>query len=432
MTRGKKHMTDSDRLQIEHMLREGNSLKKIALKLGKSVSTISREVRKRAIPSEKSAPHRIRNRCLNRHNCEKMALCMDKPNCTRRCSTCAKCNSQCPEFKEEICARLSVAPYVCNGCHDESTCTLRKNYYIHAKAHTTYRQTLTQTRSGANITEGELLALDALVSPLIRKGQSVHHIAANNRDNLNVCEKTLYRYVDGRLLSAMNIDMPRVCRLKPRRTKPVEHKVDTACRIGRTYADFQEFIISSNGMHIVEVDSVIGRVGGKVLLTMMFQSCDLMLAFIRDRNTSQSVINICSALYDTLGPACFRLLFPALLADNGSEFSNPKALEFDSTGTRRTRVFYCNPNSSFQKPHVEVNHEFIRRVLPKGYSFDNLEQKDINLMMSHINSYSREKLNDKTPFDLFAYLYGANVLKKLGLWRIPANEIVLRPSLLKE
>lgn len=290
---------------------------------------------------------------------------------------------------------------------------------------------LVESRVGANITEDELLALDEIVSPLVIRGQSVHHIVAHNPDQFGVSEKSIYRYVAGGLLMARNIDMPRVCRSKPRKSKPVVHKVDSGCRIGRTYAEFLTFMETS-GVSVVEMDSVIGRVGGKVLLTMMFKSCDLMLAFIRERNTSQSVIDVFNSMYELLGAECFKTLFPVILTDNGSEFSNPKALEYDAQGNRRTRLYYCDPCASFQKPNVELNHEFIRKVLPKGRSFDDLTQGDISLMMSHINSYSREKLNDKSPFDTFGFLYGYDVLEKLGISRIPANDILLKPSLLRK
>lgn len=144
------------------------------------------------------------------------------------------------------------------------------------------------------------MQLDEFVSPLIMKGQSIHHIVANNKDEFSVSEKSLYRYVSEGLLKARNIDMPRVCRLKPRVSKPLEHKVDSACRIGRTYDDYKNYLSQHNDIFAVEMDSVIGRIGGKVLLTLMFKSCDLMLAFIRDRNTSQSVIDIFNWLYTIL------------------------------------------------------------------------------------------------------------------------------------
>ena len=323
------------------------------------------------------------------------------------------------------------ALYVCNGCTDEYQCVLRKKYYLHRKAHEAYREMLVESRVGANITEDELLALDEIVSPLVMRGQSVHHIVTHNSDQFEVSEKSIYRYVAGGLFRARNIDMPRVCRTKPRKSKPVEHKVDSGCRIGRTYAEFLAFAETS-GVPVVEIDSVVGRIGGKVLLTLMFKSCDLMLAFIRERNTSQSVIDVFNHLDEVLGRETFSRLLAVCLADNGSEFSNPNALEYDAQGNRRTRLYYCDPYASFQKPNVELNHEFIRKVLPKGKSFDDLAQIDISLMMSHINSYSREKLNDKSPFDAFSFLYGHGILEKLGISRIPANEILLKPSLLKK
>jgi IS30 family transposase len=425
-----KHLTDEERLLIQNWLKDKISIKEIAKNLEKSTSTISREIRKHVKEVDKYAQYLPHNRCVKRKECNNRYLCLEKSDCTRQCSLCSKCNKVCPDYEEQVCYRLYDPPYVCNGCIEESKCVMRKKYYFHRKAHEAYRETLVESRVGANITEDELLYLDELVSPLVMRGQSVHHICVHNQDNLTVSEKTLYRYIDGGLLKARNIDMPRVCRLKPRKTKPVEHKVDSACRIGRSYTDFLAFVEQSQ-IQAVEIDSVIGRIGGKCLLTLMFKNCDFMLAFLRDRNTSQSVIDVFNDLYARLDTEKFLQLFPVLLGDNGSEFSNPKAIELDSEGNRRTQLFYCDPYSSFQKPNVELNHEFIRKVLPKGKSLDGFTQADINLMMSHINSYSRAKLGDKSPIEMFAFLYGSDTLDILGLWKIEPNDILLKPQLLK-
>lgn len=426
-----KHLTDSERQQIEQYLREDVSLKQIATRIEKSTSTVSREIRAHAIKSDKYPPYRIHNRCVKREGCQIRYLCSTKPNCSKRCSTCNLCNEVCKDYEEQLCYKLYDPPYVCNGCIEETRCVLQKKYYLNKKAHEAYHEMLVESRTGANITEDELMYLDEWLSPLIHRGQSVHHIATHNADKLEISEKSIYRYVDGGLLKARNIDMPRVCRIKPRKTKTVVHKVDSTCRIGRTYADFNKHMEESSTA-LVEMDSVIGRVGGKVLLTLMFKNCDLMLAFIRERNTSQSVIDIFNWLYELLGADCFKMLFSLVVTDNGSEFSNPKALECDSQGIRRTTLYYCDPYASFQKPNVELNHEFIRKILPKGTSFDNLCQTDINLMMSHINSYSREKLGDKSPFDMFGFIYGYTILEKLGQFKVLPNEILLKPSLLKK
>ena len=425
-----KHLTDSDRMEIEHGLRHSLSIKKIATRIGKHPSTVAREICARPVVSDKGAFGRITNRCVSRRSCSTRQLCEDKPDCVRRCSACRLCNSVCQEFNEEVCLNLETPPYVCNGCQKETQCVLRKRYYLYRLAQKNYRNLLVSTREGANITEDELCALDTLVSPLVRQGQSVHHILANHPDRFDLHEKTLYRYIAGGLLRAKNGDMPRVCSLKPRARKPVEHKIDTKCRIGRMYADFQAFMAGAPDARVVEMDSVIGRVGGKVLLTLLFRDCSLMFAFLRERNDSQSVIDAFARLWTLAGADLFRRLFPVLLTDNGSEFSNPRAMENAPDGIARTRLFYCDPCASWQKGRVERNHEFLRLVLPKGTSFDGLTQMHINTVLSHINSYSRPALNDKAPFDLFAFTYGVDLLSQLGLQRIPADSIVLRPSLL--
>ena len=98
------------------------------------------------------------------------------------------------------------------------------------------------------------------------------------------------------------------------------------------------------------MDSVIGRKGGKVLLTIHFVNTSFMLAFIREHNDSQSVIDIFNNIQSILGIEKFKELFIVILTDNGSEFSNPTEIEFDiETGEQRTKIFYCHPSSPFEK-----------------------------------------------------------------------------------
>jgi IS30 family transposase len=179
------------------------------------------------------------------------------------------------------------------------------------------------------------------------------------------------------------------------------------------------------------MDTVEGKIVGKVLLTLHFTIPQFMLAFIRDANTSQSVIDIFNRLYMELYPVVFGELFQVLLGDNGSEFSNPTAIELDTQGILRTRVFYCDPQAPYQKGAAENNHTLIRRIIPKGTSLDCFKQEDIKLMMDHINSYSRPNLGDKTPYEVFASLYGEDILRKMGVELIPPDKVTLLPSLLK-
>lgn len=182
---------------------------------------------------------------------------------------------------------------------------------------------------------------------------------------------------------------------------------------------------------VVQMDTVEGTKGGKVLLTIHFTNSQFMLAFIRDANTSQSVIDVFNDLESKLSFEIFSTLFPVILTDNGSEFLNPLSIEFNKQGHQRTHIFYCDPSAPYQKGAVENNHEFIRRIIPKGKSFDAYAQYDVNLMLSHINSYGRKKLNNQSPSSVFSFLHKNDILKKLGINIIQPNDIILTPRLLK-
>ena len=157
-----------------------------------------------------------------------------------------------------------------------------------------------------------------------------------------------------------------------------------------------------------------------------------MLAFRREYNDSQSVIDIFNQLYELLGHDQFTCLFRVCLPDNGSEFSNPKAIEFNDQQLRRTRIFYCDPSAPYQKGSAERNHEFIRMFIPKGTDIGLYNQAQINLMMDHINSYCRESLGNRSPYETFAFLYGQKVLDLLGCHRIPPQSVTLNRSIFRK
>ena len=293
-------------------------------------------------------------------------------------------------------------------------------------------KTISESRTGILSNEDDIARINGIISPLVRNGQSLHQVYLDHVDDLMCSEKTLYNYVDAQLFDIRNIDLPRKVKYRPRYKQP-EFKVDRGCRIGRNYSDFKKFLEENPETTIVQMDTVIGRVGGKCLLTIHFVETSLMLAFLREANTSGSVIRIFNAIDEVLGSRAFNRLFPVILTDNGSEFSNPKELEYrEKYPYTRTKVFYCDPSSPYQKGACEVNHELIRRILPKGSSFDDLTQEDIFLMMNHINSYKRKKLNNRSPYDAFSFYYGEELLKKLGCSPVAAVNIVLKPKLLKK
>jgi IS30 family transposase len=265
---------------------------------------------------------------------------------------------------------------------------------------------------------------------LIKRKQSIHRICATQADSILCSERTIYKYIDQGILTARNIDLPRKVRYRPRkRSKPFT--VDRNCRRGRTYEDYLNFMAEHPDTPVVQMDTVEGCRGGKVLLTIFFTQSDFMLMYLRERNTSQSVIDIFNHLEEVLGIETFKQLFPVILTDNGSEFSNPAAIEHNSSAVQRTRLFYCDSSSPHQKPHIERSHEFIRMVFPKGSSFDGLNQRDVDMLASHINSLVRKKLNNQFPTTTFSFFHGEQTLRKLGISPIPPSEVLLSPAMFK-
>lgn len=427
-----KHLTLHDRNNIELELSKGSSFKAIAALLGKDCTTISKEVRLHRSFEMSGALGKAFNDCFLSFSrqCSLIHVCKNCLSRSRKlCWSCGKCISHCPSYQKYSCPKLDKPPYVCNPCPSRKNCTLEKAVYRAASAQRAYESLRSDARSGFAISETELQKLDSVVSPYLKNGQSLHHIAITHKDEIMKSERTLYNYVNSGLFSARNLDMPRTVRMRPRKNKASALKVDKACRIGRSYDDFLTFMAQHPELPARQLDSVEGIQGGAVLLTIHFVEQQLQLAFLRSRNDSQSVIDIFERLYLELRPDIFMDIFPVLLADNGSEFSNPRALEFDGQGNQRSRMFYCNPNAPYQKPNCENNHEMIRRCIPKGVDIGQYTQQQISLMMSHINSYARQSLGNKTPYDVFAFQYGETVLNVFGLKRIPADEIILTPGL---
>ena len=278
--------------------------------------------------------------------------------------------------------------------------------------------------------------MDTILSNCLKQGQSLHHVYTHNRDLFTCSEWTLYRRVNLGCFTAIRADLPRACSMRPRGGKPVAHKVDAKCQDGRRFSDYLSYITEHPDLPVTMMDSVIGTVGGKVLLTILFANSDMLLAFLREHNNARSVYECFVKIKELLAKHIPHLtlgkLFPIILTDNGSEFSDPKAIEDLDPG--HIKVFYCDPGESNQKSPIERNHEFIRMILPKRTTFDNLTQDEIDLMLSHINSYGRPKHGDSCPFEIFttAYTHGAAFLNALNIRKVSHNDIILKPRLLEE
>ena len=432
-----KHMTKEDRAAIETGLNEGKSLRAIASSIGKDPSTISKEIKKHRAFPPRNTFNESANQCANVKGCKHTNLCNTASYACagKLCRTCAMCNSHCPDFvrKDYHCSKLDRAPFVCNGCKKKSGCRFQKAYYRAVSAHLEYRDTLIRAREGINISEENLKELDEIVSPLILKGQSPYMILRNHPE-ITVSEKTIYNYIDLGALSVKNLDLPKkvVYKLRSSSDGDRKEKVDKEIYEGRTYKDYQAYLKDNPDVRVIEMDTVLGCEGSrKVLLTLHFNPGEFMMAFLLESKEAKNVKKVYDKIENAVSLEIFSRVFQLVLTDRGGEFQRPMELECDSDGVIRTKIYYCDPMCPWQKPHCEKNHEYIRKILPDGSSFDDLSQKEITLVMSHVNSTARESLGGRTPFDLAHLMLPKEFLDFFGLSEIAPDDVNLTPALLQ-
>lgn len=434
-TANKKHLTLADRVAIEHGISQHENFTQIANRIGKDASTVSKEIRRHlfCVPHYQNDLQKKRSECEYFSNCEKIHVC-GNTSCNAQCTRCRskRCSMFCPDFTPRRCEKLKKPPYVCNNCSELRSCTHDFYFYRANYANDIYCELKTTSRSGINQTPESLETLDRLVSPLIRQGQPLTHIYANNQEEIPCSLRTLYSYIDQGYLTAINLDLPRKVRYKTRRKKRKDPD-NTGYRENRTYKDFDAYLKKHPDTNVVELDVVEGAGGKseKVLLTMLFRNCNLMLVFLMDADNRECVTEVFSWFYDQLGSQLYQKLFPVILTDNGSSFKDPDIFEKPGGKDRLSSVFYCDPMASWQKGRLEKNHEFIRYILPKGTTFATLTQEKVTLMTNHINSITRASLNGCTPFRLAQLLLDGKLLTLCNLTEIPSDQVILKPSLLK-
>jgi transposase, IS30 family len=267
------------------------------------------------------------------------------------------------------------------------------------------------------------------IVPLIKhKKQSVNQVYINHSDILYFSKTTFYKYVDIGIFSLTNADLPKKIRYKKRKYNNTDktNKRELSLLKGRKYENFIEFTSNHPKMNIVEMDTVIGkRTDGKCLLTLYIRKTHFMLIFLLNKKDSASVNAKINFIKSTLGISYYSKVFRIFLTDNGCEFFSVLNFETDlDTGKKVSNIFFCHPYSSYEKHGIEVNHEYIRRVFPKGTSFNNLTDFVVKNLQDNINSIPRVSLNNETPYNLTKKLY-PELIKKLECNYIAPDDVSL-------
>lgn len=391
-TKKNKHLTAEDRSLIEDCLSKKMRFKEIAKLIGKDPTTVSYEVKH----------HRQEYR---------------------------NSYSSLPES----CPLLLKAPFVCNGCEKKryASCRFVRFLYRAAAAQAEYKQLLSDAREGIPLNKQDFYENDRIITEGLNNGQHIYQIMTSSA-KLTCSKSTIYRHFKLGYFSASITKLPRAVKFKPRKKRKTDY-VPKGIKVGRSFEDFLEYIESRHLERHTELDTVIGRSGGKVILTMHFSSCNFMVGLLLDDKSSLQAASKFADLKNRLRSNGFSVkdVFDVLLADNGGEFADVFSFENDLSSAPEISMFFCDPMTPSQKPQIEKNHTLFRDIVPKGSSFDDFTQETVNLIFSHVNSVSRAIYGGKSAFDMFSFIYSERLANLLGIQRIPADRVVQSPLLLK-
>lgn len=416
------HLTVQERIIIEKGIENGSTKAAIALTIGKDKSTVGKEIKKHRELVHKSS---YKINCANMKNCSHNHVC-----------------DNCADFKPFTCNRRDRSPGACNGCSKYTHCRYDKYRYKADFSHKKYREDLVDSRTGINMSYEECKAMADIIVPLIKAGHSPYHIVTNHPE-LNISEKTLYNYIENgifREFGLLDIDL----RIKTKRkiTKKASNKYkkreDKKYLNGRTYDDFINYTAENKNLSVVEMDTVYNNGStGPFMQTFKFSDYSFMFIVYQEEKTAKSMVEGVDLLEKILGEDLFSEEVAIIKTDRGSEFCDAEGFEKEENESRRTRIFYCDPMASGQKGSLENNHKEIRYICPKENDLKDLglnSQEKANLIVSHINSQSKEHLKGKSPLEVMEFMNPAlyQKFKDFGIERINKDNIVLKPYLLKD
>lgn len=416
------HLTVQERIIIEKGIENGSTKAAIALTIGKDKSTVGKGIKKHRELVHKSS---YKINCANMKNCSHNHVC-----------------DNCADFKPFTCNRRDRSPGACNGCSKYTHCRYDKYRYKADFSHKKYREDLVDSRTGINMSYEECKAMADIIVPLIKAGHSPYHIVTNHPE-LNISEKTLYNYIENgifREFGLLDIDL----RIKTKRkiTKKASNKYkkreDKKYLNGRTYDDFINYTAENKNLSVVEMDTVYNNGStGPFMQTFKFLDYSFMFIVYQEEKTAKSMVEGVDLLEKILGEDLFSEEVAIIKTDRGSEFCDAEGFEKEENESRRTRIFYCDPMASGQKGSLENNHKEIRYICLKENDLKDLglnSQEKANLIVSHINSQSKEHLKGKSPLEVMEFMNPAlyQKFKDFGIERINKDNIVLKPYLLKD
>ena len=328
MKKGSKYITRTQRLMLEDCFNAKLSKKKIAQKIGMSLSTVYRELE--------------RGKCTKRRK---------KYDCYGFCG-----------YDEFISYSADLAEE---------------------------RAKLEMTKKGAPIKLGkdftfaeyvEKRVIKDKISPCVLIGE----MKKSGKFQTNVSKSTLYRYISrGFFLHLRMKHLPCYKKKKHYRKTTIQRAPRGTSIEKRPICILQRKIFGH-----WEMDCVVGCSLPTLLVLSERKTRKEIIIRIPDK-TTKSVVHALNTLEKNYGKR-FSKIFRSITVDNGVEFSDCKGMEESVFGNTRTKFYYCHPYTSCERGSNERINRDIRKIFPKGTNFSKVSQQQVQWCEDWVNRYPRE------------------------------------------
>jgi transposase, IS30 family len=335
-----EHVNYSERKTIERMLRKGASRMEIAKALYRDKSTIRREIKRGSVVQRKKNPYESK-----------------------------KLNHQ--EYIEYELYYADVGQRSCE--ENRSRCGARNK--------------VLQCADLVAFVEEKILS-SAKWSP----DAAIGYAKANKLFDNVVSTKTFYNWIDDGLVKIKNIDLL----LKVRR-QPSKPRQERKKKLGKSIDERPKDVDTREEFGHWEGDGIVGKDHKGHLISLVERKLGIGMLFNVGDRTEEKIVLVIDHMEKQFGTA-FSSIFKSITFDNGSEFSRSDMMEQGG----RTQVYYAHPYSSWERATNENWNGIVRRFIPKGSSFNDLTDEDLERITHYINTLPRKRFGYKSPMELWA------------------------------
>lgn len=145
-----------------------------------------------------------------------------------------------------------------------------------------------------------------------------------------------------------------------------------------------------------EMDTIIwirNWISKAVILTLVDRKSWFLVAKKLEDKTSNSVVKEIKRIFRRINKSKKH----TITTDNWSEFSDHEFI----TKYTWMQVYFCNPNSPWEKWTNENTNWLLREYFPKKTDFEKITKNQLQYYVSLINHRPRKRLKYKTPYEVF-------------------------------